>query len=365
MLVSVIVPVYKAERWLHRCVDSILAQTMDDFELLLIDDGSPDRSGEICDEYVAKDSRVRVFHKENGGVSSARNMGLDNAQGEWISFVDADDWVEVEYLAGLTENLDADMILGGCKYTTGEICATYDNYFIKETIGECIVKYGINSILRTPWGNLLKKSIINQYNLLFDISIRYGEDTLFNKQYLFYCDSIRVIYKLNYNYNFDENFSGGCMDKYQLTLEEIGNVCMKIYNINNDLEKKFGIIVNEFEIKNNFLSMYKVDSFSNSGEVLFFYDLYRKYYLDVSLSIFCNDAMFSPLIIFLVQIKEFYKLLHYEKAKAVFEKLVCVSEGLPWNIKFKYKDFYLWYFLIKCGWWRIFDFLMKLYCRFK
>ena len=68
------------------------------------------------------------------------------------------------------------------------------------------------------------------------------------------------------------------MDKYQLTLEEIGNVCMKIYNINNDLEKKFGIIVNEFEIKNNFLSMYKVDSFSNSGEVLFFYDLYRKYY---------------------------------------------------------------------------------------
>ena len=110
MLVSVIVPVYKAEKWLHRCVDSILAQTMEDFEVLLIDDGSPDRSGEICDEYAAKDSRVWVFHKENGGVSSARNLGLDNAQGEWISFIDSDDWVEVDYLAGLTENLDADMI---------------------------------------------------------------------------------------------------------------------------------------------------------------------------------------------------------------------------------------------------------------
>ena len=96
-LVSIIVLVYKAEQWLHRCVDSILAQTMTDFELLLIDDGSPDKSGEICDEYAAKDNHIRVFHKENGGGSSVRNLGLDNAQGEWISFIDADDWVEKDY----------------------------------------------------------------------------------------------------------------------------------------------------------------------------------------------------------------------------------------------------------------------------
>ena len=77
--VSIIVPVYKAEKYLNRCVDSILAQTFTDFELLLIDDGSPDRSGEICDEYAKKDSRIRVFHKKNGGVSSARNLGLDTS----------------------------------------------------------------------------------------------------------------------------------------------------------------------------------------------------------------------------------------------------------------------------------------------
>ena len=82
--ISVIVPVYKAEAYLHRCVDSLLAQTFTDFEVLLVDDGSPDRSGEICDEYARKDRRVRVFHKENGGVSSARNMGLDNARGEYV-----------------------------------------------------------------------------------------------------------------------------------------------------------------------------------------------------------------------------------------------------------------------------------------
>ena len=80
--ISIIVPVYKAEKYLNRCVDSILAQTFTDWELLLIDDGSPDRSGEICDEYAKKDSRIRVIHKENGGVSSARQRGLDESIGE-------------------------------------------------------------------------------------------------------------------------------------------------------------------------------------------------------------------------------------------------------------------------------------------
>ena len=82
--VSVIVPLYKAEKYIHRCVDSILAQTFTDWELLLIDDGSPDRSGEICDEYARKDKRIRVFYKKNGGVSSARNLGLDNVRGEYV-----------------------------------------------------------------------------------------------------------------------------------------------------------------------------------------------------------------------------------------------------------------------------------------
>ncbi|MGN0202626.1 MAG: glycosyltransferase family 2 protein, partial [Candidatus Cryptobacteroides sp.] len=106
--ISVIVPVYNAESTIRRCVDSILAQTFTDFECLLIDDGSKDRSGEICDEYAAKDSRVRVFHKENGGVSSARNVGLDNAKGEWVTFVDSDDWIDSYYLSSfeIEEEID-------------------------------------------------------------------------------------------------------------------------------------------------------------------------------------------------------------------------------------------------------------------
>lgn len=90
---SIIVPIYNAERYIRQCVDSILSQSFGDFELLLVDDGSDDESSRICDEYAGVDSRVRVFHKVNGGVSSARNMGIDNARGRWILFVDADDYL--------------------------------------------------------------------------------------------------------------------------------------------------------------------------------------------------------------------------------------------------------------------------------
>ena len=94
--ISIIVPVYNVEKYLRRCLDSILAQTFTDFECICVDDGSPDGSGKILDEYAEKDSRFVVIHKDNGGVSSARNAGLDVARGEWITFVDSDDWVEAE-----------------------------------------------------------------------------------------------------------------------------------------------------------------------------------------------------------------------------------------------------------------------------
>ena len=100
-LVSVIVPVYKVENVSHYCIDSILNQTFMDFELILIDDGSPDNSGKICDEYAKIDSRVKVVHKENEGVSAARNAGLELAKGKYICFVDSDDYIQRDYLERL------------------------------------------------------------------------------------------------------------------------------------------------------------------------------------------------------------------------------------------------------------------------
>ena len=92
--ISVIVPVYKVEKYLQQCIDSILVQTFTDFELLLIDDGSPDRCGEICEEYAQKDERIRVFHQENAGLSCARNTGLMNSSGKYVTYIDSDDYVK-------------------------------------------------------------------------------------------------------------------------------------------------------------------------------------------------------------------------------------------------------------------------------
>ena len=103
--VSIIVPVYNVEKYLQRCIESILTQTETDLELLLIDDGSKDKSGLICDEYAQKDERVNVIHKENGGVSSARNLGIEKANGEWMCFIDADDYVRLDFLSNIQQYL--------------------------------------------------------------------------------------------------------------------------------------------------------------------------------------------------------------------------------------------------------------------
>ena len=110
---SVIVPVYNVEQYIHKCVDSILSQTYADFELVLVNDGSPDNCGKICDEYASKDNRVKVIHKKNGGVSEARNVGLDVATGEYISFIDPDDWIDkdmYEQTIGYMDDNDLDIV---------------------------------------------------------------------------------------------------------------------------------------------------------------------------------------------------------------------------------------------------------------
>ena len=115
-LISVIVPVYKVEDYLERCIDSILRQTYNSLEIILVDDGSPDRCGEICDEYAKKDSRIRVIHKENGGLSDARNVALDICKGEYISFIDSDDYISddyFEYLYKLIIEEEADISVCG------------------------------------------------------------------------------------------------------------------------------------------------------------------------------------------------------------------------------------------------------------
>lgn len=205
--ISVIVPVYNAEKYLCRCVDSILSQQFASFELILIDDGSTDASVTICDEYATVDSRVRIFHKSNGGVSSARNLGLDHARGEWITFVDADDWVEKNYLLNLIRySENTDMVFN---YATIEEFGVIYKEVYPEQFVDCS-QYDVllrsNDLIwhSSPWSKLFRLSIIRRNNLYFPEGMHIGEDAFFLFSYISNCSNIKVVCSCDYHYIIDK-----------------------------------------------------------------------------------------------------------------------------------------------------------------
>ena len=207
--ISVIIPVYKAERTIGRCIDSLLMQDYKDFEILLIDDGSPDRSGQICEEYAKKDKRIKVFHQENRGVSSARNVGIDNARGHWISFVDSDDWVSSNYFKFIEECNDSDLV-----YFSLTICYTdgsKTSYQLPEKIvqGEGNIKRLMYKLkeneqqwchLGYTWNKFFKTEIIKNNNLRFTSNLSLHEDELFTLQYFKYVERVLLLPVSLYNY---------------------------------------------------------------------------------------------------------------------------------------------------------------------
>lgn len=205
-MISVIVPVYKVEQYLTKCIESLLAQKFFDFELLLIDDGSPDKSGQICNEYAAKDSRILVFHKENGGVSSARNFGLDKAKGEWIVFVDSDDWVKEDYLSGLYEDqkkFNSDLVMQGLEMIN------YNQSIVKHSLetrfynsNEFMELFKLNSLFfhGGPVCKLYNSEIISTHSIRFDNRIKILGDVVFMLTYLLHCTSVQLSDITNYYY---------------------------------------------------------------------------------------------------------------------------------------------------------------------
>lgn len=250
--ISVIVPVYKVEKYLPRCVDSILSQSFTDFELILVDDGSPDNCGKICDEYAQKDSRVRVFHKSNGGVSSARNLGLDNAKGEWITFIDSDDYIHEMFLSTLYKKHNVDLIVGSFQvigYDEGWNGILEDSIYDEFSLKDNIVKISLMINLQTPWGKLFRHDIICTNHIVFDEKLHIGEDTLFVLNYLAYTSRLWLCDKPYYFY---ERGNVNCLSRSKLdiehhiySLEAFDSTCRK-------LEEVFGC-----QIKHVYLSHVK------------------------------------------------------------------------------------------------------------
>lgn len=238
-LVSIIVPVYNAEKYLNRCIDSILSQTMTDFELLLIDDGSKDNSGRICDEYAEKDARVRVFHKPNGGVSSARNLGLDNAKGKWITFVDADDRCSCNYLEHLLSKVDdTDLIISYAVIcdSTGEKAEVYPEYRVNATNFERLFVDSDMHWHTSPWAKLYRASIIYENSLRFNEMMHIGEDADFLFSFMLITDKIYVSSDTDYYYTCD--VSGSLTKRINTIDSEIASYRTILCLVNRIIQQK-------------------------------------------------------------------------------------------------------------------------------
>lgn len=238
--ISIIVPVYKVEKYLPKCLDSILAQTFSDFEVLLVDDGSPDSSGRIAEEYAERDSRIKVFHKENGGVSSARNYGLRHARGQYIAFCDSDDWVEADWLETLYQQMNtysADLSVCGMlkENEAGKILFSIekDQIYVKnkEEILLTLFKGDeYNKYQGWIFNKLYKRKIIMQHHISFKEDVFYSEDRLFNFFYYCYCTSAVFSTSSKYHYLIRQNSA------------------MISYQESNAYEEKYGSFMDAFEI---------------------------------------------------------------------------------------------------------------------
>ena len=237
--ISVIIPVYNAEKYLYRCIDSVLVQTFTNWELLLIDDGSKDSSGVICDEYAAKDTRVKVFHKENGGVSDTRNYGLDLAQGKYLMFLDSDDfWLRndvLEMLIGKAEENDLDIIRGeysamledGTLAWNREISAERRNHAGQILTNVEFLEYAIHGEFFLPL-SMIKLSSIGK--LRFEVGRVFLEDMLFYSTYLLH--SLRCMYVPNIRfYAYRKNEGSASNEANVRKLADSFSMCYRFHDL--------------------------------------------------------------------------------------------------------------------------------------
>ena len=320
--ISVVVPVYNVEKYLHRCVDSILSQTFVDFELILVDDGSTDKSGFICDEYAKKDGRIKTIHKENGGLSSARNAGIENSSGIYVCFVDSDDWVSniyLEYLYSIIKKYDADIVSADYVITNAEKVDFFSESKEKVIFGtENILKFyleqdKINGKNDFPaWIKLYKKSLFD--SVKFPVG-KFYEDNITNFKILNesvkYVKSSRIIYAY---FQRQKSITKSKLSRKHLDLidssKEMLEIVEKKYSANLKLKKlcKRKIAMSYFSILAMYVRYGTDLSESKIFEILAEYKKIKSFYLRselslkihlISLFMCCNIKLFRKLFVIL------------------------------------------------------------------
>lgn len=308
-LISVIIPIYNVEKYIKKTIDTILVQTYTNIEIILVDDGSSDKSGDICDIYAKKDNRIRVFHQENKGVSSARNLGINNAKGKYIVFVDGDDYVTPEYINSLYSNIienKADLAV-----------QMYLNYYssnrkirnVKENIntnmsGREFIDFEIlEGRDTTVYVKIYSKDIIDKFKIRFNESISNLEDMLFLFYYCTHCNKINYTSIVNY-YRIVRN-DGVAFSKFnkkKLTALKVFDIIDSELRTNYSKDFVIKNIVNKFNTIVYFCSeiIYENKGYKETLKSLLLdsKQIYRKYknHIDIKLRLKFFSIIYIPSI---------------------------------------------------------------------
>lgn len=268
-LISIIVPIYRVEKYLRQCLDSILNQTYKNLDIILVDDGSPDMCGMICDEYAKRDSRIRVIHKENGGLVSARKAGLRIAQGEWVAYVDSDDWIDANMYELMWENVE--------KYQADIVVTAHQEYF--EGNKDIRKNYISSGVYREPeltksvfkqmlyvgeigkwglspacWDKLLKKEVVERYQYEVDDRIWDGEDHAFIYSVILEAKCIVVLEEAPYHHRIRGDsvavgYDARCFERFSYLFNDLKDQFMSSPYWKEALEKQFPFQMRWFLLK--------------------------------------------------------------------------------------------------------------------
>jgi glycosyltransferase involved in cell wall biosynthesis len=310
ILLSIIITVYNDENNISRCINSVLSQIYPDFECLIIDDGSTDKTSSICDEYSKNDKRIRVFHKENEGISKTRQYGINRANGEYIYFIDSDDWIDSSFTADILEEINKDkpdlLFFDYFKnYSKNKSIYKSQKPFSKDN--DIIVEFILEKkILSCPWNFVISKLFIINNKVFFNKKINYGEDTLFIIELLFNNPIIIYINKAYYHHFINDS----SYTRTNLRQKYIDRILF--YNCLSELFQKYK---KEEILKYNFFPMN--DKFEMLSSGIFTRNEYQNIF-SVSLSFFYarNSSFIKFFLLYLAETPLYY----LAKCLAVFIK---------------------------------------------
>lgn len=256
--VSIIVPVYNAENTIPRCIESILNQEYSDFELLLVNDGSTDGSGAVCDAYAARDARIRVIHKENTGVSDTRNTALDQARGTYLQFLDSDDWITPDATSSLVraaESAQCDLVVSDFYRVVGERVSQKgdiddDGVMTREEYAAHMMENPADFYYGVLWNKLYRRSIVETHHLRMDPEISWCEDFMFNLEYIRYAETFRALQVPIYYYVKTK----GSLANQSLTISK--TVKMKLF-VFEYYQRFFKSVLDEEEYEKSRLKVYR------------------------------------------------------------------------------------------------------------